>query len=55
MIKDIDEGRWKDILSSYVFTHAADDCPSGLMNMFCSKACRSVRPRLSRNDLGNHV
>ena len=44
VIKDIDEGRWKGILSSYVLTHAADDCPSGLMDMFCSKACRSVLP-----------
>jgi DNA mismatch repair ATPase MutL len=53
--KDIDEGRWKGILSSYVLTHAADDCPPGLMNIFCSKACRSVLPAISGNDSGNHV
>jgi hypothetical protein len=55
VIRDIDEGRWKGILSSYVLTHAADDCPSGLMNMFYSKACRSVLPALSGNDSGDHV
>lgn len=37
----IDGARWKRILLSYLLTNA-DDCPSELMDMFCSKACRSV-------------
>jgi DNA mismatch repair ATPase MutL len=43
LMKDLDEARWKGILSSYVTTNV-DDCPRGLMEMFCSKACRSVHP-----------
>ena len=42
--KDTDEGSWKGILSSYILTNIADDCPSGLMDIFRSKACRSVFP-----------
>jgi len=38
---NIDGGRWKGILLSYVMMNI-EECPSGLMDMFCSKACRSV-------------
>jgi DNA mismatch repair ATPase MutL len=54
LAKDIDGGRWKGILLEYVTT-SADECPTGLMDMFCSKACRSVCRMRMRNDLGNYV
>ena len=39
---ETDGERWKAILSSYVSMNAPD-CPTPLMNMLCSKACRSVQ------------
>lgn len=38
---NIDGGGWKGIMLSYLMMNA-EECPSGLMDMFCSKACRSV-------------
>lgn len=43
ILEDIDATRWKTILLQYV-TEDGLDCPSGMMNIFCSKACRSVHP-----------
>jgi DNA mismatch repair ATPase MutL len=45
----IDGAQWKRVLSSYLLRNA-DDCPSELMDMFCSKACRSVSPFGPRDD-----
>jgi DNA mismatch repair ATPase MutL len=45
----VDGARWKRILSSYLLTNT-DECPSELMDMFCSKACRSVSSSGPRND-----
>ena len=53
LVKDIDGGRWKGILLEYVAA-SADECPTGLMDMFCSKACRSVCSMRMRNDSGNY-
>lgn len=41
ILEDIEVTRWKTILVQYV-REDGYDCPSGLMNIFCSKACRSV-------------
>jgi DNA mismatch repair ATPase MutL len=43
ILKDVNASRWKQILVEYV---SQDDvsCPSGLTDIFNSKACRSVNP-----------
>jgi hypothetical protein len=41
LAKDVNEGRWKKILLQFS-TAERNECPSELMDMFCSKACRSV-------------
>jgi DNA mismatch repair ATPase MutL len=44
ILMDVDATRWKSILLHYLLEDELD-CPSELMNLFCSKACRSVRCR----------
>jgi hypothetical protein len=41
LAKDIDSVPWREILTSYT-AGGADECPPLLMNLLCSKACRSV-------------
>jgi len=38
----VDSARWKAVLTGYVSSQAAGDMPAGIMDMLCSKACRSV-------------
>lgn len=41
LVKDINSIPWREILASYT-AGRAEECPPLLMNLFCSKACRSV-------------
>lgn len=41
ILADLDVARWNQILSRYM-TEDKHDCPTALMELFCSKACRSV-------------
>jgi DNA mismatch repair ATPase MutL len=50
LAKDIDSVPWREILASYT-AGGTDECPPLLMNLFCSKACRSVPPPLQERDL----
>lgn len=45
----IEERKWKMILFQFA-TAVQDGCPSVLMSMLCSKACRSVSPSFSECD-----
>src|SRR5436190_21785892 len=37
VLKDVDPGRWKVVLTSFLMMTMEDNCPSGFMDMFCSK------------------
>jgi DNA mismatch repair ATPase MutL len=41
ILKDVDAARWKSILVGYALEDERE-YPTGLMEIFCSKACRSV-------------
>ena len=43
LAKDLDSVPWREILASYT-AGQPDECPHLLMNLLCSKACRSVSP-----------
>jgi len=44
ILRDVDPARWKGVIMTYISSQMAEDIPTGLMDMLCSKACRSVHP-----------
>jgi DNA mismatch repair ATPase MutL len=43
ILDEVDPVRWRSILLQYILEDGRE-CPLGMMNIFCSKACRSVPP-----------